>query len=125
MNKTEKFRPSNGTDGEIFMCDFCYHCINEKWIHDQKEGDKKCEILSKMILLDTDNKNYPEELTYDTEDYPICTAYKHWDWDNDGGADDPQNPKAPIPVDPQQLILFSFNEKIDELIKESEIYREV
>ncbi|MFA6309819.1 MAG: hypothetical protein WC677_08860 [Clostridia bacterium] len=123
MNKTDKYRPSNGTEGEIFMCNFCYHCINEKWVHEQIDGDKKCELLNKMILLDADDKDYPEELTYDEKGFAICKSYIFSDWDNDGDADDPQNPKAPVPVDPQQLVLFSFDEKIDELIKESELVR--
>lgn len=116
-----KYRPSNGTEGEMFLSAFCEHCIHERFLNTQKDGDKKCGILDKMILLDTDHKNYPEELTYDSSGFAVCTAYIHWDWDNDSDPDDPRNPKAPIPPDPNQLVLFTFSEALDEILNEKKL----
>ena len=109
----QKYRPSNGTEGECFMEDFCYQCIHEKWSHTQNDADKQCDILSRTLYLGTDDENYPSEWQYDDNDHPTCTAYKHWDWGNDR---DGWNEPPPEPVDaPNQLVMPFI---LDEILKE-------
>jgi hypothetical protein len=108
----KKYRPSNGTEGEIFMCEFCYQCIHEKWSHTQNDDDKKCEIITLTMGLDVDDKDYPSEWTFDAEGNPTCTKFQKWDWGNNGDPDDPDNPnKPPDPPDPNQLNLFPLYPK--------------
>jgi hypothetical protein len=100
----KKYRPSNGTEGEGFMGCFCYQCI-----HDNGD-DKLCEIISLTMCLDVNDKDYPEEWTYDEQNNPTCTKFVKWDW----GKDDDGNwiqPSPPPIDDPNQLCLpFIFDE---------------
>lgn len=62
------YRPSNGTEGGIFMSQFCDRC--------GKCEDGFCEIISDTMLLDTDDPNYPKEWKFDAEGCPTCTAFE-------------------------------------------------
>jgi hypothetical protein len=55
------------------------------------------------------------------DDKPTCTKWQKWDWRNDGDPDDDKNPKAPIPVAPNQLMLFSV---ADEILQNSDVKQE-
>ena len=117
-----RFFPSNGTEGMIFVENFCSNCIHEKFMNTQNYNDKKCEIFDNSLL--NNRPCYNKDLEYDgwewfcNEDFGNwkCSQFKYWDWGND--RDGRNEPSEPIPYDPNQLLLFSFDEKIDELIKE-------
>lgn len=128
-NFVRRFLPSNGTDGMIFIDQFCSNCIHEKWMHHQDSDEGKCEILSNSMIHN--RPCYDKDLKFDGwewfdngnfDDYPKnyewkCNQFKYWDWGND--RDGWNEPPEPVPYDPNQLLLFSFDEKIDELIKEN------
>lgn len=83
-----KYRPSNGTEGMIFM-------------------DKFCDIISNTMAYDINDPEYPKEWIYNEKNEPVCTKWVKWDWDNDGNPDDEDNPKAPRPPTPyNQLDMF-------------------
>lgn len=112
LPEEKRYRPSNGTEGEYFMEDFCYNCIHEKWTHTQNDADKKCDILSRTLIYDTEDPEYPEEWQYDDAGNPTCTSHKHWDWGNDR---DGVNEPPPEPVDdPNQLVMPFI---VDEICK--------
>lgn len=116
------YRPSNGTEGECFMSEHCFQCIHEKFTHTQNHKDKKCDIMSASLIFDTHEKGYSKEWIYDDNGKPTCTAYKKWDWGNDGDPDDPQNPNTPIPVSPNQLTMPFMVEEIERnTIKQKEL----
>lgn len=97
-----KYRPSNGTEGEYFVdehCMNCFHCDPDPC------GKKQCDILCRSLIYNTSDPEYPKEWVYDENDKPTCTAWKKWDWGNDGNPDDPENPKFVPPDDPNQLCL--------------------
>ena len=98
MNK--KYCPSNGTEGMAFTDHFCDRCINQ---HPDPNHKKQCMILCRAMCYSVSDERFPEEWTYDDNGRPTCTAWKKWDWNNDGDPDDPDNPKAPIQVGPNQL----------------------
>lgn len=102
----EPFRPSNGTEGMFFTSAFCENCIHEKWIHTQNDDDKKCGILSDSMIFDLKDEEYPKQWVFDAEGWPVCTAWKKWDWGTDGDPDDPDNPNYTPPPNPNQLDLF-------------------
>lgn len=106
MSKDRLYRPSNGTEGMIFTDHYCDHCIHEKFSHTQKEGDKKCDILTATMLYDTNDKEYPKEWCY-IDDTPTCTNWKKWDWgmDDGGNWNDPDTPKPSPSDDPNQLLI--------------------
>lgn len=100
--KTEKYRPSNGTEGMMFTEHFCDRCINQ---HPDPDNKKQCMILCRSMCYSVDEPEYPEEWIYDENDRPTCTAWIKWDWGNDGDPDDRDNPKAPMPFNPNQLVM--------------------
>lgn len=121
-----KYQPSNGTEGMIFMEEYCEQCIHERWCHfqDENKEEDKCQILSNTMIYDVRDEEYPEEWTYDENDNPICTKWQKWDWgnDNDGWNEPPEPPYEP--QDPNQLMMFSIaddilqNHKVKETVKQ-------
>lgn len=104
------YRPSNGTEGECFICRFCENCIHGKYEHTHKDEDNPCDILSASLAFDTSDPNYPKQWIYDDDNKPICTEWVKWDWkkDDDGNWNYPSKPE---PEDPMQLCLpFIFQE---------------
>lgn len=96
------YRPSNGSEGEGFMSEFCLQCIHD---NPDPNSPKKCEILTATMFFYPTDPEYPKEWIY-KDGKPRCTNFVRWDWDNDGDPDDPHNPKAPVIPDPNQLDLF-------------------
>lgn len=68
----EKYQPSNGTEGDWFMDQFCYKCI--KFPHSPGAGNQ-CKIFLRTCCYKLEDKEYPTEWQR-TEDGPVCTAYK-------------------------------------------------
>lgn len=101
------YRPSNGTEGMIFMEDFCDQCLHQNPDPDPKYTKaKNCEICLASMCYSPCDPEYPTEWRY-VNGKPVCTKFVKWDWDTDGDPDDPDNPKAPPPPpDPTQLNLF-------------------
>lgn len=107
MSENKKYRPSNGTEGEYFMESHCYQCIHDNG------NDKICDILMRSMFCGIEDKEYPEEWTYDESGKATCTAWKKWDWGRDGDPNDPDNPNyRPPDIDnPAQLMMpFIFDE---------------
>lgn len=65
--KNKPYRPSNSTEGELFMSKFCYRCC-----HDWNE----CEILTNSLCYNIDEPEYPVEWIYDENGKPTCTKFK-------------------------------------------------
>lgn len=66
----EKYRPSNGSEGESFMAQFCERCIHEDW------EEKNCPIIGLTMAYWEDEPEYPSEWTYDKEGKPTCTKFE-------------------------------------------------
>lgn len=116
----ESFMPSNGTEGDVFQCAFCYQCIHERWMHNMEEDkeEDKCDIWSFAMMEDS-----VPEWKFDSEGWPHCTEWEKWDWgngDDDDGWGEPDKPNIP---DPNQLDMFPLYP--DETIFEKQkIYEE-
>lgn len=68
-----KYRPSNGTEGEGFICAFCANCERDRGFWDGTgEG---CGIVARTLIYDVDNPEYPGEWTYTEGGEPTCTAF--------------------------------------------------
>lgn len=111
----KKYQPSNGTEGEYFIDKFCMNCIH---CDPDPNGKKQCDILCATFVYSVKDSEYPKEWVYNENDEPVCTAWVKWDWGNDGDPDNPQNPKAPIPYNPNQLMLFSITDEVLQVEKE-------
>lgn len=112
------YQPSNGTEGMIFMENHCFQCIHEKFSHTQCHEDKKCDIMSRTMLHDPGDDEYPEEWIY-LDGKPTCTKYQHWDWGGDDPFDDGLNEPPPEPIDDPNQLMFPF--MIDEIIETESI----
>ena len=69
----QKYRPSNGTEGDMFTEKFCENCVREG------DGDKFesfCEIAAKSFAFDIDEPGYPPEWQYGPDGQPVCTAFE-------------------------------------------------
>ena len=62
---TRPYRPSNGTEGEMFMAQHCDRCVLANG----------CQILPRTMLYDVEDAQYPREWV-EQEKGPICTAFK-------------------------------------------------
>jgi len=65
----DKYRPSNGTEGEFFMEQFCYRCTKYEW-------DKGCDIQLRTMFFDVEDDEYPQEWQYDETGKPTCTDFE-------------------------------------------------
>jgi len=99
------YRPSNGSEGEMFQAQWCYRCERDRAYQDWMAGKIKthgnafeepegCKILSASMLYEVDDEDYPPEWVHDDEGFPMCAAFI--------AAGKP----IPDPPDPNQLPLF-------------------
>jgi hypothetical protein len=70
---TIPYRPSNGTEGDLFHSWFCFRCQHES-------EASPCDILSRSLAFALDRPEYPTEWIEDDVPYPQysnprCTAF--------------------------------------------------
>lgn len=75
MTKPEPYRPSSGTEGEIFAANWCDKCRRERAYRLDPEEADGCAILTATFVFDVDHEDYPKEWI-DGPDGPCCTAYQ-------------------------------------------------
>lgn len=68
---TESYRPSNGSEGDSFMAQFCQNCARSNFEDNTK---RPCIILGRMMGFGVDDPLYPKELIEDDKG-PRCTAF--------------------------------------------------
>lgn len=61
-----KYRPSNGTEGMMFMEKFCDRCVYNESV---------CDIQLDTMIFEVDDSAYPEEWII-KDDKPCCTKFK-------------------------------------------------
>ena len=70
----DPYRPSNGTEGELFKIQFCERCRLNTFDHDTGQGG--CEIELHTMCFDVDDPAYPKEWKFDESGRPTCTAFE-------------------------------------------------
>jgi hypothetical protein len=88
----EKYRPSNGFEGELFKEAYCYHCA--LYGDPCDEDCPPCMIELNAMFHDVDHPKYPKEWQIGKDGQPRCTAFREID-----------TPEGPID-DPDQLQLL-------------------
>lgn len=87
------YRPSNGTEGDIFQAMWCAHCA-KRGGPDIRGGDVEemdyCDILAWTMALEIDDPGYPEQWRQDGPSGPRCTAF------DSGDGIEPIDPAAAI-----------------------------
>ena len=76
---TNPYRPSNGTEGDIFTSNWCAICTkdlaaNGTKIIDNCSDDELCDILGVSYIFDINEESYPAEWVED-ENGARCTVY--------------------------------------------------
>lgn len=68
------YRPSNGTEGEMFRAKFCERCALLD-VEDEEFGMRTCAILGDVFAFQIQEKEYPKQWCYDDDGKPTCTAF--------------------------------------------------
>jgi hypothetical protein len=56
----EPYRPSNGTEGEMFMERWCFNCARDAAYRNNKP-EHGCQILARTFVFDISDAEYPKE----------------------------------------------------------------
>lgn len=75
---SERYRPSNGSEGEGFQAAFCDHCERDRAFRESYphvDGADGCPILAAALALDINHPSYPKEWTFDRDGHSTCTAF--------------------------------------------------
>lgn len=72
----EKYRPSNGTEGQLFLDVFCRRCQRDgaSNVEGCDEG-QRCEIVGLTMLHDVSEPEYPSAWQYTRDGQPCCTQF--------------------------------------------------
>jgi len=70
------YRPSNGSEGEMFSDRYCADCKRDAEFQKDPFGDAPgCSIIAMTMALDVDDEGYPKEWVYGADGQPTCTAF--------------------------------------------------
>jgi len=69
----EKYRPSNGTEGECFQGAWCSVCEHDRLFREDEKDP--CSILGKTFIYNVSDDQYPKEWCYDDNGNAVCTAF--------------------------------------------------
>lgn len=62
---TISYRPSNGTEGDIFMSCFCCRCERDKEFTDDPDEGISCPIVANAFAFGIKEEGYPKEWVRD------------------------------------------------------------
>lgn len=72
----EKYRPSNGTEGRIFMSRWCNDCVKDSAYRADPSSGEGCPIIAAALTVSKEDENYPVEWQYGEDGQPRCTAFE-------------------------------------------------
>lgn len=76
----EKYRPSNGTEGDCFFAAWCCKCQRDKAMRegmdvDECDDNERCDIIANTMCYDVEDEGYPKEWQIGKDGQPCCTAF--------------------------------------------------
>jgi len=69
------YRPSNGTEGEIFQATWCAQCEANRAFREDHERADGCPIIANTMALSIDDPDYPAAWHYGPDGQPKCAAF--------------------------------------------------
>lgn len=63
------YRPSNGTEGDLFYAQYCARCRAEE------DDDNPCMIYGNALFNNIGDPDYPIEWKFDANGHPKCSAF--------------------------------------------------
>ena len=70
-NTHRGYRPSNGTEGDMFMAEWCERCSRANF----SDPDQACHINLRAMAFGIDAPEYPAEWQLSNGGAPLCTAF--------------------------------------------------
>lgn len=70
------YRPSNGTEGEIFQSAWCAHCKADRAFREDMESADGCPIIANVMALSISDPDYPAAWHYGPDGQPMCAAFQ-------------------------------------------------
>ena len=100
----EKYRPSNGTEGECFFASWCFKCQRDKAMRegvdiDECDDNERCDIIANTMCFDVEDEEYPKEWQIGKDGQPCCTAFV------------PAGEAIPAPHDDLTIDMFEVKEE--------------
>lgn len=84
-----KYRPSNGTEGDLFQAAWCVHCRRDAaFRQDPEAAAEGCTILVHTYAYAVDHPRYPGEWQWGEDGQPRCTAFQPMGTDDAYRCDD-------------------------------------
>ena len=76
----QKYRPSNGTEGDCFFAAWCHNCQRDKAMRegcdiDECDDNERCEIIASTMCFNVEDAEYPQEWQIGKDGQPCCTAF--------------------------------------------------
>jgi hypothetical protein len=76
----QKYRPSCGTEGEMFFENWCRQCARDKAMNsgaelDECDDKEVCDRIARSFAHNVDDPAYPAEWQIDKNGQPCCTAF--------------------------------------------------
>ena len=75
----EPYRPSNGTEGEYFMSEYCYRCQHDVPYQENPDAGGGCEILMRTMAYGIKDPEYPGDTWVYFNGRPTCLAFREYD----------------------------------------------
>lgn len=72
MKEVKLYQPSNGTEGDYFMDEFCFNCVHDNYTDENPRG--ACPILMMTMAFNTKDDGYPNQWRY-VDGKPKCLAF--------------------------------------------------
>lgn len=70
------YRPSNGTEGQMFEDRFCCHC--RKFVDEEADEDEAagCRLPDLAMLYEISDPKYPKQWVFDADGRPTCKEFE-------------------------------------------------
>lgn len=65
------YRPSNATEGDLFMADWCCRCAH----HNHDDAEFACMVQLRALAHNIGDPDYPDEWQLTNAGTPQCTAF--------------------------------------------------
>jgi len=70
----QRYEPSNGTEGEIFMSEWCRQCARDRAMR-EGEPETECDDDELCTIIAANFAGEAKEWVYGTDGQPMCTAF--------------------------------------------------
>lgn len=70
------YRPSNGSEGEIFYAAWCSDCAADEGFRNDPDRCDSCPIVANALCFDIADPEYPKEWVYGADGQPMCKAFR-------------------------------------------------